>query len=122
MKTKYVIKGLVDDHSTKGTAAYFTRVEEQIIWNNKPFDVRVCSEVIDGATFYDSYQEALDTIREYNLHNFEPYPVCPRCHKDYSERPAISRKDNKTEICSNCGMQEAMFNFINNIKKNKATN
>lgn len=114
MKTKYVIKGLVDDHLAKGTVAYFTKVEEQIIWNNKPFDVRICSEVIDGATLYDSYQDVLDTIREYNLHNFEPYPVCPICSKDYSEHPAISRRDNKTEICSKCGTQEAFMDFYNN--------
>ena len=107
MKTKYVVKGLVDDSYSKETVAYFTRVEEQIIWNNKPFDVRVCSEVIEGATFYDSYQEALDTIRENSLHNFEPHP-------------AISRNDNKTEICPNCGMQEAL-NIFKEFKKN-ATN
>ena len=117
MKTKYVIKGVVDDSSSKGTVAYFTRVEEQIIWNNKPFDVRVCSEVIEGATFYGSYQDALDTIMEYSLHNFEPYPVCPICNRDYSEHPAISRKDNKTEICPNCGIKEALFDFIKIQKK-----
>ena len=120
MKTKYVVKGLVDDSYSEETVAYFTRVEEQIIWNNKPFDVRVCSEVIEGATFYDSYQDALDTIREYSLHNFEPYPVCPICNRDYSEHPAISRNDNKTEICPNCGMQEAL-NIFKEFKKN-ATN
>lgn len=114
MKTKYVIKGLVDDHSAKGTIAYFTKVEKQILWNNIPFDVRVCSEVIDGATFYDSYQDALDTIREYKLHNFEPYPVCPICGRAYSGYPAISRKDNKTGICSRCGTNEALTIFLLN--------
>ena len=36
---------------------------------------------------------------------------CPRCGKYYSDYPAISRKDNKTEICSNCGTLEALEVF-----------
>lgn len=27
--------------------------------------------------------------------------------------PALSRKDNKTEICPRCGVKEAMEDFIN---------
>lgn len=33
---------------------------------------------------------------------------CPKCKKNYDEHPAISRVDNKTEICSMCGIAEAM--------------
>lgn len=33
---------------------------------------------------------------------------CPRCSKYYTEPSAISRKDNKTEICSACGVEEAL--------------
>ena len=33
---------------------------------------------------------------------------CPKCNKDYNERPALSRIDNKTEICPTCGMKEAI--------------
>ena len=39
--------------------------------------------------------------------------ICPRCGKEYDGYPAISRKDNKTEICSECGQDEAMEDFIN---------
>lgn len=116
----FVIKGLVDNKIDNDKVAYFVKIEEQILWG-KPFEVRVCSAVISGATMYSTYQEALDVIQEYELHNFEVYPVCPRCHKDYDGHPAISRKDNTTEICSSCGTQEAMFDFINHIKKNRAT-
>lgn len=35
-------------------------------------------------------------------------PICPSCGKPYSERPALSRKDNKTLICPECGMKEAL--------------
>lgn len=37
---------------------------------------------------------------------------CPRCGKMYSGYPAISRTDNKTEICSQCGTAEAMEEFL----------
>lgn len=33
--------------------------------------------------------------------------VCPRCKRDYRGYPALSRVDNKTEVCSNCGIIEA---------------
>ena len=34
--------------------------------------------------------------------------ICPVCKKEYTGYPAISRKDNKTEICPNCGVKEAL--------------
>lgn len=35
---------------------------------------------------------------------------CPVCGKEYTAPPAISRKDNKTEICPLCGTREALEN------------
>lgn len=37
--------------------------------------------------------------------------VCPICKKPIIGYPAISRKDNKTEICSSCGQAEAIKEF-----------
>ena len=37
--------------------------------------------------------------------------TCPRCNKKYIGYPALSRRDNKTNICSKCGTQEALFDF-----------
>ena len=34
--------------------------------------------------------------------------VCPRCGKVYTNRPAISRVDDKTPICPDCGTREAL--------------
>jgi len=34
--------------------------------------------------------------------------VCPRCGKTYTAYPALSRIDNMTPICPECGMREAM--------------
>ena len=38
---------------------------------------------------------------------------CPRCGAVITFYPAISRKDNKTEICSDCGVIEAIEEYIN---------
>ena len=34
--------------------------------------------------------------------------ICPSCKKEFNNHPALSRKDNKTEICSECGLKEAL--------------
>lgn len=34
--------------------------------------------------------------------------VCPKCGKAYIGRPALSRTDNETLICPDCGTREAL--------------
>lgn len=34
--------------------------------------------------------------------------VCPLCGKSYSGRPAVSRTDNQTPICPDCGTRQAL--------------
>lgn len=34
--------------------------------------------------------------------------ICPLCRKAYHGVPALSRKDNKTHICQDCGTREAL--------------
>lgn len=34
--------------------------------------------------------------------------ICPRCGKTYAEHPALSRTDNETLICPDCGTREAL--------------
>lgn len=45
--------------------------------------------------------------------------ICPICNKKYLGYPALSRKDNKTEICSSCGQEEAVLQLLRNTKYNK---
>ncbi len=33
---------------------------------------------------------------------------CPKCGQEYDRYPALSRKDNKTLICPDCGAREAL--------------
>ena len=37
---------------------------------------------------------------------------CPKCGKYYVGCPALSREDNKTEICLECGILEALNAFV----------
>ena len=34
--------------------------------------------------------------------------VCPKCGQSYKGRPVLSREDNKTLICPDCGVREAL--------------
>ncbi|MCM1222192.1 MAG: hypothetical protein NC548_47755 [Lachnospiraceae bacterium] len=59
--------------------------------------------------------------------------ICPICNREFYERPAISRRNRKTNICPKCGIREAledvpdssippeekqeMFNSITSIKR-----
>lgn len=38
--------------------------------------------------------------------------TCPKCYMEFTAYPALSRKDNKTYICSPCGVNEAMMDFV----------
>ena len=44
--------------------------------------------------------------------------ICPICKNKIIGVPALSRKDNKTKICSQCGTNEALEQFIKYNKKN----
>ena len=43
--------------------------------------------------------------------------ICPICGNEYTEHPAISRKDNITEICPTCGTKEALDDFFESKNK-----
>ena len=45
--------------------------------------------------------------------------ICPICGREYTDYPALSRRDNITEICSACGVDEALDDFFNNANVNK---
>jgi hypothetical protein len=41
--------------------------------------------------------------------NTPPKRTCPRCHRCYTDHPTLSRRDNATDICPDCGVEEAMI-------------
>lgn len=46
---------------------------------------------------------------------------CPKCKREFVEPPAISRVDNETEICPDCGVREAVEAFCRNCEENNLT-
>ena len=42
--------------------------------------------------------------------------TCPICNRTYDGHPAISRKDDCTRICPNCGLREALEAYANVFK------
>lgn len=57
--------------------------------------------------------------------NDKAHKICPRCNLNYipnNETPgaypgALSRLDNKTEICSDCGNDEALADYFGSLKR-----
>lgn len=43
--------------------------------------------------------------------NIEHIRICPLCGQAYAGHPAISRTDNETPICADCGAREALTAF-----------
>ena len=40
--------------------------------------------------------------------NITRIKICPRCGKPYHDVPSLSRMDNETLICPDCGTREAL--------------
>lgn len=47
--------------------------------------------------------------------------LCPICGKTYLDHPALSRVDDQTEICPECGMAEALQGFAERPREQKCT-
>ena len=47
--------------------------------------------------------------------------ICPKCKRKTSGFPALSRDDNRTSICSDCGTVEAMEDYFRYVYTGKET-
>lgn len=66
----------------------------------------------NGGFHYDPIKEVEPIELKIKItENSDKNKICPICKGDIGEYPAISRRDNKTEICSHCGMMEALEEF-----------
>ena len=60
---------------------------------------------------YEVYSKKLDRVIKIGQ--------CPKCEELFdAEFPALSRRDNETKICSQCGEAEAFADWTNFINKN----
>lgn len=72
-------------------------------------DKVVQDDIADGFFKYH-----IDKIKEVDKEHPD-LRLCPKCDGLYTGYPAISRRDNKTEICSACGFAEALEDAYNNM-------
>lgn len=61
--------------------------------------------------------DSLEEMCSLMCDNEVPKRVCPVCGKTYTGVPALSRVDNKTEICSYCGAEEALNAWIKEVNR-----
>ncbi len=66
---------------------------------------------LNNATKFSNLKIATEQCIKINDNNFKIYNLCPKCLKEYDIPPAISRRANKTYICSNCETKEILFDF-----------
>lgn len=67
----------------------------------------------------DILRDDLDFIQESLTRKILEIQRCPKCGKEFTEYPALSREDNETEICPECGIAEAISAFVGlNLNKN----
>ena len=103
----YVLKSAYND-----SFIYYVDTEEN---NQFGLDLSSFSFPIENAKVFTNKDIADKTSKDLNK-RFDPLyfnvvGVCPSCNKDYEGYSAISRRDNKTHICSECGMHEALAEF-----------
>ncbi len=73
------------------------------------------SSLLTDAKRYDDLdllRDDLDLIHESLTRKILEVQRCPKCGKEFTEYPALSREDNETEICPECGVSEALESYL----------
>ena len=60
----------------------------------------------------DILREQLELLPKTLTYKIFELQRCPKCKKEFTEYPALSREDNATEICPECGVREAMEIYL----------
>ena len=79
------------------------------------------SSLIDAKRYddIDLLRDDLDLLHESLTRKILEIQCCPKCGKEFTEYPALSREDNETEICPECGIAEAISAFVDlDLNKN----
>lgn len=71
---------------------------------------RYSSFLVDAKRYddLDALREELETLPKTLTYKILELQRCPKCKKEFTEHPALSREDNETEICPECGVREAV--------------
>ena len=62
----------------------------------------------DMMIYMDLLRDDLDLLHVSVTRKILEIQRCPKCGKEFTEYPALSCEDNETEICSECGVREAV--------------
>lgn len=62
----------------------------------------------------DLLRDDLDLLYESVTRKIFEIQRCPKCKKEFTEYPALSRVDNEAEICPECGIEETISAYIPN--------
>lgn len=73
-------------------------------------DEKHSSFLVDAKRYDDeeSIADDLPLIAESLTRKILEIQRCPKCGKEFTDYPALSREDNVTEICPECGVREAI--------------
>lgn len=67
-------------------------------------EIKMIEDAIAHAMF-----PVLTSAMDYDLRDGQ---TCPKCNEHFYEFPALSRRDNETEICPTCGTLEALDDIV----------
>lgn len=67
----------------------------------------------------DILRDDLNLIHESLTRKILEIQRCPKCGKEFTEYPALSREDNETEICPECGVKEALTIFLDQTQRHE---
>ena len=56
----------------------------------------------------DILREELESLPKTLTYKILELQCCLKCKKEFTEHPALSRDDNETEVCPECGVREAI--------------
>lgn len=88
-------------------------------WKKMKSDAEIeNSEMLDRRTLGE--RKVVESDEEEVPYDNTTEKTCPRCGKKYTQFPALSRRDNKTYICPDCGVAEAMEDYLNSRKKTES--
>lgn len=80
---------------------------------------RFSSFLVDAKRYDDEdiLREELESLPKTLTYKILELQRCPKCKKEFTGYPAISRKDNETEICPECGVREAIEAYQKSHRK-----
>lgn len=83
--------------------------------NCRLYGQQLCGTIIVAGIDGEEFADAPDTLPK--LDELFQMRCCPKCGSWYEDAPAISREDNETEICPDCGQAEAMAEYYRHKEK-----